>query len=89
LTIPEPFLTIDGMERTEANQRIVLSRHTLGKYRRMIEANQRPLGGSDMIRAELVILDNLTAAFPEMEDKLVLLVQGWSGLLSRLEMQLN
>jgi hypothetical protein len=77
------------MERIEANERIVLSRHTLTRYQRMIEGGHRPLGGEDMIREELRILDELAATFPEMEDKLVLLVQGWSGLLSRLELQLN
>jgi len=77
------------MERTEANKRIVLSRHTLGVYRRMVEAGDRPVGAEAMVRDEMDLLDAMSRAFPDMEDKLVLLVQGWSGLLSRLEMQLH
>ncbi|WP_172123187.1 MULTISPECIES: hypothetical protein [unclassified Devosia] len=77
------------MERTKANERIVLSRHTLTRYRRMIEAGSRPLGGEAMIREELGVLDEIAANFPDMEDKLASLSRGWSGLLSKLEMQLN
>jgi hypothetical protein len=82
-------LKINGMDKMEANERIVLSRHTLARYRRVMDDGKLPMGARDMIREELFILDTITAAFPDMEDKLVLLVQGWSGLLSRLEMKLH
>jgi hypothetical protein len=77
------------MERAKANERIVLSRYTFTRFQRMMGAGDRPLGAEALIREELRILDELAATFPDMEDKLVLLVQGRSGLLSRLEIQLN
>ena len=77
------------MTRQEANERIVLSRHTLGIYRRAIKAGDRPAGAEVMIRNELRILDEMAAAFPSMEDKLTNLVAGWSGVLALIEAQLH
>jgi len=77
------------MTRQEANERIVLSRHRLGIYRRAVEDRNRPAGAEVMIREEMAILDGLAADFLEMEDKLANLVAGWSGVLVLLEAQLH
>lgn len=77
------------MTSAEADQRILLSRTTLYKYRQMIDGEQWPMADLLLIQHEIERLEEISNEHPGKIEKIMVLVVDWCALQERVRKQLN
>ncbi|WEK03214.1 MAG: hypothetical protein P0Y65_13500 [Candidatus Devosia phytovorans] len=78
------------MNAADADQRIILSRHTLKRYGQLTTIGQSATHEDVLlIDKELEILDAIAAQFPEKVPKLLRLVAEWLTFRDRIQVTLH
>lgn len=78
------------MTPAEADNRIILSRRTLGAYIRGIqETGVYPVNDLVLVRAEILLLESIAAEHPAKALKLIELVTWWKAFEANVRGKLN
>lgn len=77
------------MTSDEADQRIILSRTTLHRYRQMVDCAHWPVDDLPLFEREIAILESIAMDHPGLVEDLLPLVEGWSALRTRIWNRLN
>ncbi len=77
------------MTPAEADQRIILSRQTLYRYKAMVEVGQLPVMDMGLMNDELELLESIADRHPAKEAKIVKLGEDWLELMARIRAKLN
>jgi len=77
------------MTAEEADQRIILSRQTLHRYKAMVDAGQLPVMDMGLMNDELELLESIADRHPEKEAKIVKLGEDWLEMMARIRAKLN
>lgn len=77
------------MTPAEADQRIILSRTTLHRYRQMVEVLQWPLDDLPLFQKEIAVLEGIGIEHPGKIEKIMRLVVDWCALQEQVRKQLH
>lgn len=77
------------MTPSEADQRIILSRTTLHRYRQMVDGMQWPLDDLPLFQNEIAVLEQIGNEHPGKIEKIMLLVVDWCTLQEQVRKQLH
>lgn len=72
------------MTPSEADQRIVLSRRTLHRYREMIEHGLKPEADLPIMEQEIGVLRDIAEHHPSKLGKVAALVRDWQEVIGRI-----
>ncbi|WP_323015508.1 hypothetical protein [Devosia sp.] len=77
------------MTPAEADQRIILSRRTLFKYKAMIAGGELPVWDMGLMHDELDLLERIADSHPTKTEKIRALGEEWLRMMAAIQARLN
>ncbi|WIY54103.1 hypothetical protein O9Z70_06175 [Devosia sp. YIM 151766] len=77
------------MTSDEADQRIILSRHTLRRYSAMVAAGELPVMDMGLMNDELDLLERIAEKHPSKVEKIRALGEEWLAMMAQIRAKLN